>query len=960
MPKENNTDLSTSSHSVEDRGAIEIIGDRVNNLKGISVSIPRQKLTVVTGVSGSGKSSLAFDTLYAEGQRRYVDSLSSYTRQFMDRMPKPECDNILYIPPAIAIRQRTISRNPRSTVGTSTEIYDYLKILFSRFGRTISPTTGREVKRHTIEDVIKEVLSVSPGERIMLLSPIRILNDKRTLSDQLSLYLSAGYLRVIYNNKTELIEELLVNHPKNASDCFLIIDRLEVVPSDKEFISRLADSIELAFYEGHGHMMLRRSDGSLLSFSNRYEENGVEFEEPSTDLFDFNCPSGACPECQGFGKTVGIAEDLVIPSPYLSVYEDAVACWIGPKSALWKDDFIRKSVRYHFPIHLPYNQLTTEQKKLLWQGDTTYCHKKSGNAGGYDPNRLYGIDDYFSMMRKEYYKIQNRVRLAHFSGKTTCPLCRGDRLKANALYVQYHGKNISELTSMSIADALSFFDQLLLSPEEAKYSENVRLEITTRLSVLCDMGLGYLTLDRLSNTLSGGESQRINISARLGSNLYGTLYVLDEPSIGLHERDSIRLLSIMQRLRDAGNTIVVVEHDETVIRAADHLIDIGPDAGYRGGEVVYEGSPDCIDNNTSGYTAAYLRGDLTIAIPSYRRPCNSYIEVKNATTNNLKNITVRFPLNAITVVTGVSGSGKSTLVRNCLFEALSRYIDNPLNLDKIRNLSGDLKRIKAVEFVDQFSLGRSSRSNPVTYTGMYDAIRMLYSEQPLAKQLGFTPKHFSFNVPGGRCETCKGEGTITIEMQFMADIELTCEECQGKRFRKDLLEIEYAGANVYDLLEMTVDRAHIFFSDHPSKKYTDTILNQLQSLRKVGLGYVKLGQTTSSLSGGEVQRLKLAKHLSVPHPEPTFFIFDEPTTGLHFHDINTLLKAFNELIDMGHSLVIIEHNLDIIKNADYIIDLGPEGGDKGGYLMATGTPEEICTSTDSITAVYLRNKLNDA
>lgn len=950
-----------------DKGCIEVIHNRVNNLKGITLSIPRNKLTVVTGVSGSGKSSLAFDTLYAEGQRRYVDSLSSYARQFLDRMPKPDCDAILYIPPAVAIQQRVISRNPRSTVGTSTELYDYLKVLFARFGKTISPQSGKEVKKHTIEDVVAATQSLNEGCKIYLLSPIPELPN-RSFEEQIQLYQSAGYSRFFRDGEIVRIGDLLSGatplslaprtraNPK-SKPYLLLIDRLTVKHQDKEFLSRLADSAENAFYEGNGVAMLgiESTKGiELTSFSIRFEEDGITFEEPSPELFDFNSPSGACPTCEGFGKTIGISEELVIPFPNLSLYEDAVACWIGPKSSEWKNDFIQKSSQYGFPIHTPYEKLTAQEKQLLWEGDFPQGSKK---PKGYDKKRLYGINQYFEMLRAEYYKVQNRVRIAHFSGRTICPTCKGKRLKKEALYVQYHGKNISELVAMPAKKLREFFFHLMLSPEEAKSSERILTEIRNRLDVLCGVGLEYLTLDRASNTLSGGESQRINLATRLGSKLYGTLYVLDEPSIGLHERDSERLLEVVLQLRDAGNTLVVVEHDETMMRHADLLVDIGPKAGRQGGEIVFIGSPQSLQADTPGYTAAYLTGREQIPIPTKRRQGKTSITVCGARLNNLKDLEVHFPLNCLTVVTGVSGSGKSSLVRDILYKELKAYFDNPQGQERGNHIGGDLKRLKGVEFVDQNATGRSSRSNPITFIGAYDYIRTLYSEQPLAKQMGFLPRHFSFNVEGGRCETCKGEGVVTIEMQFMADLQLTCEECEGKRFRREILEVTYHGVNIYELLEMTINQAVDFFEKYPTPPLTTKAIEGLHALQSVGLGYLKLGQNTSSLSGGEIQRLKVASFLSSPHLEPTLFIFDEPTTGLHFHDIATLLNCFTALLDGGHTLIVVEHNLEVIKCADHIIDLGPEGGDEGGYLLIEGTPEEVAQCKRSYTGQYLKSKL---
>lgn len=961
--------IEQTSRTTKDIGSIEVIHNRVNNLKNISVSIPRNKLTVITGVSGSGKSSLAFDTLYAEGQRRYVDSLSSYARQFLERMPKPDCDAVLYIPPAVAIQQRVISRNPRSTVGTSTELYDYLKLLFARFGKTISPVSGREVKKHTIADVVAVANSLPEGSRLYILSPISP-SKTRSFEEQIEAYQSVGYSRLYRKGEVirigDLLERkvLLALSPKTKSNpsnnpYYLLIDRLTIRRDNSEFLSRLSDSIENAFYEGEGSAILvnetLNKDKKEYFFSNRFEEDGILFEEPTPELFDFNSPTGACPTCEGFGKTVGISEALVVPFPQLSLYEDAVACWIGPKSSLWKEDFIRKSSRYNFPIHQPYEKLTATEKKLLWKGDG---HSKNKNSSEYDENRLYGIEDYFSLMRKEYYKIQNRVRIAHFSGKTICPDCGGACLKKEALYVQYYGKTIAEIVAMPIKALDTFFSSLPLTEREAKATERILIEIRNRLKVLCEVGLGYLTLHRPSNTLSGGESQRINLATRLGSKLYGTLYVLDEPSIGLHERDSERLLHVIQGLRDAGNTLVVVEHDETMMRHADYLIDIGPEAGRHGGEVIFKGIPSEITSNTPGYTAAYIMGKEKIPIPKKRKKRKTFITIQGACLNNLKDVTAHIPLACLTVVTGVSGSGKSTLVREILYKELNAHINNQSSSQtKGGHLTGDIKRIKNIEFVDQQTTGRSSRSNPVTFVGAYDDIRELYSNQRLAKQMGYTSRHFSFNVEGGRCETCKGEGTVTVEMQFMADLKLICDECEGKRFRRDILEVTYHDVNIYQLLEMTINQAKEFFETYPSLPYTDTIITRLATLQKVGLGYLKLGQSTSSLSGGEIQRLKIASFLVEAHTDPTLYIFDEPTTGLHFHDIATLLSCFESLLQQGHTLVVIEHNLEVIKCADHIVDLGPEGGDEGGYLVVEGTPEEVALCEKSYTGYYLKKIL---
>ncbi|MBB6275637.1 excinuclease ABC subunit UvrA [Porphyromonas circumdentaria] len=932
-----------------DIGDIEIRGNRVNNLKNIDVSIPRGKLTVVTGVSGSGKSSLAFDTLYAEGQRRYVESLSSYARQFLNRMPKPDCDFIRYIPPAVAIQQRVISRNPRSTVGTITEIYDYLKMLFARFGRTYSPISGDEVKKHTVHDVVAFSKTLEEGTRFLLLAPVH-LSGTNTLQTQLQLYQSSGFSRIAIGNKVYYIDEV-DNTLLESGDFYLLVDRLSVRREDATYDSRLADSAEIAFYEGHGECYIaiatKEGYGETFAFSNRFEADRRLFVEPTPELFDFNSPTGACPRCEGYGKTIGIAPELVIPQEGLSVYEGAVACWSGPKSSGWRDDFFRAAKAYGFPIHTPYNQLTEAEKSILWKGIT-------------DPEEgmpaVYGIDAFFAMLHKDRYKVQNRVRIAHFSGKTTCPLCQGRRLKEDAFFVLFEGKKLYEITSMSIADARVFFEKVDLPTPIAEAAQRLLFEIRSRLSVLCDVGLEYLTLDRPSNTLSGGESQRVTLATRLGSNLYGAMYVLDEPSIGLHERDTKRLISVIERLRDAGNTLVVVEHDENMMQAADYLIDIGPDAGSLGGEIVFAGAPSEITAQTPGYTAAFLSQKATIPLPLQRRRWHKYIEVRNAAKNNLKNLTVRIPLEVMTVVTGVSGSGKSTLVRDTLFEELSRLLDEPTALHG-QIISGDISCIKDVEYVDQNSAGRNARSNPVTYIGAYDAIRSLYSELPLSKQMGYAASMFSFNREGGRCEECKGEGVVTIEMQFMADLTLTCEACEGKRFRREILDVCYHDKNIYDLLNMTINEAVAFFQEFPSKGHTESIISLLSVLQKVGLGYLKMGQNSSSLSGGENQRLKLAYYLSKTKKEPSLFIFDEPTTGLHFQDISVLMKALNALIDQGHSVLVIEHNLDVVKCADYVIDMGPEGGVNGGTIVAQGTPEEIAEVEASYTGAYLRKKL---
>ncbi|MCC8145603.1 MAG: excinuclease ABC subunit UvrA [Bacteroidales bacterium] len=924
---------------------IIIKGARVNNLKNIDVEIPRNKFIVITGLSGSGKSSLAFDTLYAEGQRRYVESLSSYARQFLGRMSKPETDYIKGIPPAIAIEQKVNTRNPRSTVGTSTEIYDYLRMLYARIGKTISPVSGEIVKKHNVSDIINEMLSYPEGTRLAVLIKI-IPSSSRNMKEQLEILIKEGYSRVEINEQIYRIDEIINDNDllKNK-DIYLLIDRL-TASNDNQTISRLSDSIETAFFEGNGYCILKiYTQDKVISkeFSRKFEADGIEFEEPSDLMFNFNSPAGACPVCEGFGKTIGISEDLVVPNRSLSIYDDAVVCWKGEKMSEWKQAFIKNAAKYNFPIHRPYSDLSQEQKELLWHG------KKS----------LKGIDDFFKHVEENLYKIQYRVMLARYRGKTICPACKGSRLKPEALYIKIHGKTIANLVKMPVNEVKSFFDELVLDEQDAKVSKRLLIEIHTRLQFLVDVGLGYLTLDRLSSTLSGGESQRINLATSLGSSLVGSLYILDEPSIGLHSKDTDLLIKVLRQLQALGNTVIVVEHDEEIIRAADYIIDIGPDAGQLGGEVVYQGEISNLDQNSNSHTVKYLTGREKIHIPKKRRKWNNYIEVKGARENNLKNIDVRFPLNAMTVVTGVSGSGKSSLVRDVFYQALKRYYDNAKDLSvQATGIHGDLNLIKKIEFIDQNPIGKSSRSNPVTYIKAYDEIRKLFGEQPLAKQMRFTPAYFSFNVEGGRCEECKGEGSITVEMQFMADVVLECESCHGKRFRKDVLDVEYKGKNIHDILEMTIDEAISFFNDSKDNQ-EKKIAKKLQTLQDVGLGYVKLGQSSFTLSGGENQRVKLAYHLSEEKAEPTLFIFDEPTTGLHFHDIKVLMKAFDALISRGHTLVIIEHNMDVIKLADHIIDLGPEGGDKGGFLIAQGTPEDIAMNENSYTGQFLKEKLSE-
>ena len=927
-----------------DNNSIFIKGARVNNLKNIDVAIPRDKLVVITGLSGSGKSSLAFDTLYAEGQRRYVESLSAYARQFLGRMSKPECDYIKGIPPAIAIEQKVNTRNPRSTVGTSTEIYEYLRLLFARIGRTYSPISGVEVKKHQVSDIVETALSYPAGTRFALFAPIT-LPDGRTPRQQLEILRKEGYVRVFANDTIYRISEVLSSEELLSYPLELLIDRLSVA-DEPAWRNRLGDSAETAFFEGNGTCVVRfYPDGGSAQryeFSKRFEADGMRFEEPNDLMFSFNNPLGACPTCEGFGKVIGIDENLVVPDKSLSVYQGAVVCWKGEVMGEWLRDFIINSERYNFPIHRPYYDLTQKEKDLLWHG-----------APG-----LHGIDDFFKHVEENLYKIQYRVMLARYRGKTICPTCKGARLKPEALYVKVGGKDIAQIVAMPVAEAKRFFDELKLTEHEQTIGKRLLTEIRNRLQFLLDVGLGYLTLDRLSSTLSGGESQRINLATSLGSSLVGSLYILDEPSIGLHSRDTDLLIRVLKQLRDLGNTVVVVEHDEEIIRAADYIIDIGPKAGRLGGQVVFQGDASRLPAQSESYTVRYLTGEEQIELPPYRRPWNNYIQISGARKNNLKNIDVRFPLNVMTVVSGVSGSGKSTLVRDIFYESLKLHLEDAArqNVD-CAGISGDLDRIQVVEYVDQNSIGKSSRSNPVTYIGAYDEIRKLYAEQPLAKQMGYTAAYFSFNKEGGRCEECKGEGKITVEMQFMADITLECDACHGKRFKQEVLDIEYRGANIYDLLEMTINQAIEFFSA-AAGSLERKIVKKLKPLQDVGLGYLKMGQTSSTLSGGENQRVKLAYYLGQEKQQPTFFIFDEPTTGLHFHDIKTLLKAFDALIAKGHTVVIIEHNMDVIKRADHVIDLGPEGGDAGGHLVCAGTPEAIAACPESYTGRFLAEKLN--
>lgn len=936
---------------------IEIKGARVNNLKNISINIPRNQFIVIAGLSGSGKSSLAFDTLYAEGQRRYVESLSAYARQFLGRMSKPECDFIKGLPPAIAIEQKVIARNPRSTVGTSTEIYEYLRLLFARIGKTYSPISGQEVKKHSTEDIVACTQQYSKGTKFAILAPLHLI-EGRTIEKQLEMEIQEGYTRLYVQPSFVRIDDFLQdNHALSNTpiqNIYLLIDRLSV-NDDKDTISRLIDSAETAFYEGNGECLLVFFPSNITyKFSMKYEADGMTFEEPNDNLFSFNSPLGACPTCEGFGSVIDINEKLVVPNTTLSVYDGCVQCWHGEKMGEWKNEFCRRAAKDNFPIFKPYLELTQQEKDMLWHG--------LPSDKGRDKKEIVSIDAFFQMVKENQYKIQYRVMLSRYRGKTICPTCHGTRLKKEANWVKIQGRSITDLVDLPIIHLKEWFDNLTLTQNQQKIAKRLLTEINNRLQFLLDVGLGYLTLNRPSNSLSGGESQRINLTTSLGSSLVGSLYILDEPSIGLHSRDTQRLISVLKKLQALGNTVIVVEHDKDIMQQADTLIDVGPDAGRLGGEIVFNGNIKNLEQNKEefakkyplSHTIQYLTGKQSINLPSSRRRWNRAIKLNGARENNLKGINVIFPLNILNVITGVSGSGKSTLVKGILYPALKRHLNEVAEQPgEYLTLEGDWKQIKHVEFVDQNPIGKSTRSNAATYVKAYDGIRQVFAEQPLAKQMGFSPQYFSFNTEGGRCEECKGAGVITVEMQFMADLELECETCHGQRFKKDILDVRIKGKNINDVLNMTVTEAIEFFT----KLNMPNITNKLQPLEDVGLGYIKLGQSSSTLSGGENQRVKLAYFISCEKQEPTLFIFDEPTTGLHYLDIKRLLSAFDALLQRGHSIIVIEHNLDVIKCADYIIDLGPEGGDKGGNLVACGTPEEIVKCKESLTGKYLQPEL---
>ncbi len=917
---------------------ISIKGARVNNLKNIEVSFPQNKFIVITGLSGSGKSSLAFDTLFAEGQRRYVESLSSYARQFLNRMTKPDVDFISGIPPAIAIEQKTNTSNPRSTVGTSTEIHEFLKLLYARIGKTFSPVSGKEVKKHNVSDVLKFIRKqVGEDMGFIAFKPEMEPLSFSTFIEQL---IQQGYTRAFVNH--EIVKLETVNQLTHKAELYVVVDRFEK-SNVTEWQDRWADSIETAFFEGKGECYVginHKGKWEVHTFSNRFEQDGITFEEPHPQLFNFNSPAGACPTCEGFGQIIGIDEDLVIPDKNLSVFNDAVACWKSETMQEWKIQFLKNAHKSGFPVHKPYFQLTEDERSMLWNGTSD----------------LYGINQFFEFLRENLYKIQYRVLLSRYRGKTLCPACKGKRLKATSEYIKINGKSLGEILLMPITELKNFFTALKLNKQEQEIASRILIEINTRLDYLINVGLGYLTLNRSSSTLSGGESQRVHLSTSLGSSLVGSLYILDEPSIGLHASDNQRLIDVLKQLRDLGNTVLVVEHDEEIIRQADFIVDMGPGAGTKGGEVVYTGKPDMLYSTKQSITSQYLLGEKFIPYPATRRTWKNSLTIKDAYLHNLKHLNVEIPLHVITVITGVSGSGKSTLINEILYPAMQKKLGNSFKTTGYSDITGDWNLINQAILVDQNPIGRSTRSNALTYMKIYDDIRNLYSEQPLAKQQRFKPAHFSFNIDGGRCEECKGEGYITIEMQFIADVKLVCESCHGKRFKPEILEVEYKRKNIYDLLELTVEEAILFFEEGKTANEKD-IVQKLQILQQVGLGYLKLGQSTSTLSGGEVQRLKLASFIGQTNTPHTLFIFDEPSTGLHIHDIQLLLDAFTLLIHRNHTIVVIEHHLDIIKNADWVIDLGPEGGERGGYLIATGTPEQIAQNKYSLTGRYLSKKL---
>lgn len=927
---------------------IIIKGARQHNLKNIDVAIPRNKMVVITGLSGSGKSSLAFDTLYAEGQRRYVESLSAYARQFLGRLEKPQVDYIKGISPAIAIEQKVISRNPRSTVGTITEIYDYFKLLFARVGKTYSPISGKQVKRHTVSDVVNFINTLKTESKVLVLNRVFEKKD-RSFQKQLELLSQQGFSRAIINNKVEKISEIDFKTVKKNTDVFLLVDRLVTQPSDEDFTNRAADSVQTAFFEGAGECQVWQENGDATytknTFSNLFELDGISFEEPNVNFFTFNNPIGACKTCEGFGSVIGIDPELVIPNKSLSVYDNAIVCWNGEVMSAYKNQLVKNAHRFNFPVHKPISELNQKDYDLLWSGNEYFD----------------GLTTFFKMLEKETYKIQYRVMLARYRGKTACPDCKGTRLRKDANYVKIAGKCINDLVLSPVENLLPFFTELKLDEHDTQVAKRLLIEIKNRLQYLCDVGLGYLTLNRVANTLSGGESQRINLATQLGSTLVGSLYILDEPSIGLHPRDTERLIKVLRSLQQAGNTVIIVEHDEEIMRQADELIDIGPEAGTGGGYLVFQGTHQHLLSNKSGYTSKYLTNQLRIEVPAHRRKWKESIEIRNLSENNLKNVSVKFPLNVLCCVTGVSGSGKSTLIKKGLIPYLQRYLDGYFeSVNAGHMIGGSLKQIKQLEYVDQNPIGKSSRSNPVTYVKAFDEVRNLFADLGLAKTRNYKPGFFSFNVEGGRCEVCQGEGEITVEMQFMADIKLPCEGCNGRRYKSETLEVLYNGKSISDVLDMTVDDAVDFFSADASNKTALRITEKLNALQAVGLGYVQLGQSSSTLSGGEAQRIKLASFLiSINNASPTLFVFDEPTTGLHFHDVAKLLKSFDALIKKGHSIVVIEHNLDVIKCADWIVDMGPEGGEKGGEVVFEGTPEQLITQKKSFTGNYLADKLSD-